>query len=176
MSAGELAAAVAAGDFKTIVQLIVADFIFRAHFKLVLDWLELALGNFFFLELFQQITLFIVLLLTHFSNQFGLEQLRFKSSKQGRSRVIELLLKRLIFDELSSIRNVDSLLDLLVRSLHVAVEDVLFYRVVEQSRLLHHQAHRGTKLGDVVVTHIHTVDQNLAEVRVVEPHDQADQR
>lgn len=131
MAAGKLAAAVAAGDFETIVQLIVANFIFRAHFKLVLDWLELAFSDLFLLNLFQQITLFIVLVLTHFSNQFLLEHLRFKGSKQRRSRVIELLLKRLTFDELSSICNIYSLLNLLIRSLHVAVEDVLFHRVVK---------------------------------------------
>lgn len=120
--------------------------------------------------------MFVVLSFSEFFKQLVLVGLRGKRVTKGGCAVIKLLLKSLAFDKLGRVGDVDRILDFLIGSFHVAVEDIFLDRVVEKCRLLHDEAHSSTKLGKVEVLHVNAIDQHLAEIRVVEAHNQTDKR
>ena len=75
-------------------------------------------------------------------------------------------------DELQGIADSSTLLDLAIRSVRLPIEDVLLDRVVEEGRLLLHEADQRAEEGDRVVSDVPPVQEDAAHVHVVEAEDQ----
>lgn len=84
--------------------------------------------------------------------------------------VIKSFLKFFWLNENSRICNLASINNLLIWSCLFTIKNVLLYRVVKQSRLLHYQSHSFPQHFDVILLYIDTVNQNLAEISIVKPH------
>ena len=78
-------------------------------------------------------------------------------------------------DEFERVCLLRCVVDFLIRGVQTTVKDVLLQRVVEKKWLLLHQAEPLAKLRDVQRPHIDAIDEDLAEIGIVEAHHEADE-
>jgi hypothetical protein len=76
--------------------------------------------------------------------------------------------------EIHGIGDPGSILNLGIRGIEIAVENVLEDRVVEENWLLHDEGHCMAEGLQVVIFDINIIDCEFAIVQVVEAHDQGD--
>jgi hypothetical protein len=86
-----------------------------------------------------------------------------------------LVLQLVGLHKLASICDIDSFYNLFIRGLRVSIEDILADRVIEESWLLHYEADSFSELADVVFAYVDAIDEHRSELRIVEPHDQANE-
>jgi len=84
--------------------------------------------------------------------------------------IIKGLAKLIRLNEFSAVGSLASLKNSSIRSRAVTIQHVFSNRVVKEERLLHNKAESLTKLDNVVLSDIDSINQNLAKLRVVETH------
>ena len=76
-------------------------------------------------------------------------------------------------DEFKSIGLPGSIHDFTVRCIEAPVKNVLLERVIEEQGLLLHESKSLTKLSNVHLPDINSINKHLAKLWIVEAHDQA---
>lgn len=117
----------------------------------------------------------VVLYLTHLCDSFALVRFLDKEILQRKRIFIECLAEIRALNELLAVSGEGSLVDLGVRGVQSSVKDVLLQVIVEELRLLHDKTKALTELNNVILAHIDIIDEDSAELGVVEAHDKTNE-
>jgi len=168
LAARELASTDSTLGFEAMMEILILESLL-SDVDVSFDSLEYSLLFVDHLDHAQSFNLFVELLLADDGHELLL--VGSHGVEEGVGLVVELL-EVFVVDELLAVRNLRSCLHLAVGSVELAVEDVLKDRVVEDDRFLHHQRHCLSKVVEIVVLHVHTIQKHLSGIDIIEAHEQ----
>ncbi len=157
-----------------MVQLSVALLRSRSRVNQVYDSFEFTFALFLLFESSECLDMLIVLFLTKLFLHLYFEFSALNGSEKLSWAVVESSAHFLRLNELLAVSNFRRISNALVRGFQVTIEHVLGNRVVEELGFLHDETEHLAEFNNIVFLDIDAIDEDCAELNIVESHHKVD--